>query len=1019
LAGEGFDYTEDLAKYLAKQYINKAALQNNLAQSSGSIANSGGCSMATLSSDGTVAYFPDGSSMQVSSIGSPAPGGVALVCNGEVILQEPIQYILTSTQTGYVAGWVPNPDFTPTPDNKTDLGTFFIRKIGGSQLYPIPMLPCITAGYVKPGPNNSGTEIPNIIQIQFSADGNAFVFGAVYQSTFYPFHTFVEYVLYIGFTLGADDDGNPKLNWQYCSSDNTPLVLDISGPGEVDITQAVTGNYNTPGSQQPGTQGIYYLSPAGPGPDYQTDGSGATGLGDSAGSRFFPAVQQNYTYAQDDFVSSEGPVLPTMYFSNMGGSGTMDTSWTANNPTPGIPQSGLDSSVPLFQMERAWNFLWNQIPNAGDTTWPEFSSIGTKDCDLFFVLQSIDITPVGSNTTSTAYVVDFNANYSIATTFSIANDYITTNDTGNYDYQQPSDELPPGCGDGHGYGYGYWSNVFYNNYNTTFEPTFPFYPALLVTPTGQYTYPGVPVAIFDVNGNPITTINDASNVDPLQFEGITKEIYTQGGPTGSGEFECCACCEGECVGCGTSSPLPAGGCGPPGCGPSCIYQAGNGSQTITFYLCPYTNSEGDKTWCFFPNNVDTSLNQVGHAGGLVGSGLDFFGMWTTNTYDNTDYDGEQFESTDIPSFPGNSVIFTNTPDEANFCYQQSPGCLPSFNADFAGIGGCPFFPIQLQTAGLVKDYRYGRGNASFVGAMQVQMDSAAQGPPLFTDKSITYDDGQTLVPTVLYVLYNSNAQNYMWTGFRSPSTGNTALVYQNAAPVTPTSNFWTPGFEGIEFWNYSSPYITNVEVPVDPENNQNPPDVFTDAILAPSGTWPFPANYLKGVDSFWVESYYVSNSGSTDKETITLYQISDGTGNTPAGEISQYSSVSGTIQAAAQGEVLYDYILPYSLPSFPDFQYPTGVAKGPLTSDAEVNSQDLGTPIYSSSGGGSSGGSSYFTGTDESSSNSSLVGSLGVDSGLSNYLETELQLSEQGQAADQEELDELESADDSGEGGGL
>ena len=120
------------------------------------------------------------------------------------------------------------------------------------------------------------------------------------------------------------------------------------------------------------------------------------------------------------------------------------------------------------------------------------------------------------------------------------------------------------------------------------------------------------------------------------------------------------------------------------------------------------------------------------------------------------------------------------------------------------------------------------------------------------------------------------------TGFKSIA-GNTAYVYNQVqhcptSPITdpdrtsPQSVFWySQGYGNAPLYGYTSL-----------------PDVYSDAIFSPPGTWPFPGfTYLKAVDSYAVIGFEQTNGND-----VIYIATSDTTGDTIKSSINTQKTVS-------------------------------------------------------------------------------------------------------------------------------
>ena len=217
-SNKGFEFTQRAALAAAKIQIQKLLNNNTL--------DNGDCQVAQLSlsdSGSALATFVDGSTQIVQCQGRPT--GYALVCGGLAVVPEPTQIQLDSGGgSGYILG------FTQATN------TFYIRKIGSKVLFNIPSSPVALDSRIFTNSSNNTN-----ICARIAADGGALVIGGFYQdipadfnvanyenSEDHPYdgapiegftyHTFANWIIYQGFALNTDAEGNTTFNYAFSSS---------------------------------------------------------------------------------------------------------------------------------------------------------------------------------------------------------------------------------------------------------------------------------------------------------------------------------------------------------------------------------------------------------------------------------------------------------------------------------------------------------------------------------------------------------------------------------------------------------------------------------------------------------------------------------------------------------------------------------------------------------------------------------------------------------------------------------
>lgn len=369
----------------------------------------------------------------------------------------------------------------------------------------------------------------------------------------------------------------------------------------------------------------------------------------------------------------------------------------------------------------------------------------------------------------------------------------------------------------------------------------------------------------------------------------------------------------------------------------------------------------------------------------------------------------------VSNWDGSSIVLLNDPNTPLYgidCF-QAPALIT-----VSGQCGGLFYPDHLSccsqfywghavdntyrdigqnTQGWINSYRYGRGISSFDSIMKVTSTSEGE---TYTASTSSY-----IGPAIQIARLSSHSnQNHVLNAFRS-TTGGKACIYQCADPFTiddvqsgvidltqymddfaaglagEENDFYDSLFNGenvleesgrfasanqdsrpsnIVFSRYfwSTPYVsigTNMAVSTNESLSALPPDVFTDRILAPFGTFPlfiedgkvfglatlppsqwnlldptftdpqhalqhttlnlnFPCNQLRPVDSFIINGYLkrniqVLNSDGSLKIVpttfLTRYNITE-TGST---------AIAGTVQdhSILTNESVMDYLIPISI----------------------------------------------------------------------------------------------------------
>jgi hypothetical protein len=327
-------------------------------------------------------------------------------------------------------------------------------------------------------------------------------------------------------------------------------------------------------------------------------------------------------------------------------------------------------------------------------------------------------------------------------------------------------------------------------------------------------------------------------------------------------------------------------------GPTPTSQTEAGSTTATYTnfgnICTGSAGPFDCRYFYLTQNGDME-NACG-GGGITSSCGQCFRTPYTDTYNLRNFDGSGFNLVNV-GIPGMGNFFIFRGDGG--CV--SPACPGA--QYFATFSATYYYNFSIPT-GYFSAYRYSRSNVSMEKVMVAPINGAG-------------NTGSYLGPAIIaYRLSSPMNQNHMYGGFRGLG-GGTALVYQCADPyIPPTSDVPFPAtitveeilahpevFDGINVfgnqYTYSAgegysayfwcgPYY-GTAIPVAPGAQLlQHPDVFTDRILAPTGTFPFAEEYLKAVDSFVVEGlsnrdgglhitkYLIEETGLTAKSTVSV-----------------------------------------------------------------------------------------------------------------------------------------------------
>lgn len=301
------------------------------------------------------------------------------------------------------------------------------------------------------------------------------------------------------------------------------------------------------------------------------------------------------------------------------------------------------------------------------------------------------------------------------------------------------------------------------------------------------------------------------------------------------------------------------------------------------------------------------------------------GYVTDNNFQVTDYDGTFFSIDDF------GPLFESGGYGSFFIFNRDGGCNPpacSGANGFMSVMDSFFFNDSIE--GSFDGYRFGRGIASFNSALTISPDPDNPGTFQIVDNYIGPSIAVSRLTSPL-------SQNHLYEVFRS-TTNTTACVYQLADPyvlpmpqsqpsyqdlidelnnplafdgvdvidqnIIPPSAGGNNGSGGFDMFFWSSPYVTLAGgITVNQSNYVQPPDVFTDTILSPHGTWPFADQLLKGADSYVVQGYsFVQDEDGNIEETIVSYNIA------PNGLTTKSTSAIASLKVT--GEFVEDWILP-------------------------------------------------------------------------------------------------------------
>ena len=803
--------------------------------------------LARINNTQDEATLPTGETVEVQIAGTP--GQYATISNGLIIAPEPIQTQCDSAPSkAYIAGW--------------DGTNHYIRRVGSNQKFIIP-----ETGFDPRIDRNQ-------IQIRISADGKGLLIGGFYLdyppfSAYsyqissgtggcqgncgsipgYTYHTFAQYNVFMNFKLISPTEGAVP----------QALTYDYMYSGLKDLNADATGYIPAPVSRGFGSASIYRLFPTATDILGSSEGYRVDIAGNPVDARFFPEVYNTYTWSNPDWESPIDFFSPNFFY-GMGGVGTMNTSWSnIGNPTlplfyngPGVPVAVEDSQI-----------LFVFAPNSDGTSY----YIDVVSDTTFATLYKVDSVRYEINNTANYWRYSVGAHAECPNVVNIGNadelyyiEFVYELGSGVFDDPLYSQHYP-------------YLSQFYQSFSDQWIISASSYSKGLGNGTNtqepQHTYANWG-SITSYTKDPIAgCVNDGG---PLDFA-MSRTI-----------------CE--------ATTFPSG--------QNCVYWKGNGS--------------------------------AGWGGGLLSQSIySWIYNWVyTNTYQVINWDGSGATLTDTAfeyGFPSGLEGFI-----AYFSIATCNGCSNPYSSFNCYCGGFLSYMVDnsyrqygFVGTGYINAYRYGRANASFEKIRTIRYD------PQSKQYSSDSNDYLNNPAVALFRLTSHINQNRLYTAFRGTS-GGTALSYQDSDPYTPpvassgpplsyqqvidalngdaiyegTNVFYNPtdayfeAYEPFYAYYYSSPYVANSVSFINPENIQQPPEVVTDRLISPQGTWPFRNNlYLNAIDSLIVDGYNIETVDGNRRETITEY-TSDDTGLTV-----QTAVISGDYQI--EGEVLKDYVLAIKL----------------------------------------------------------------------------------------------------------
>lgn len=729
---------------------------------------------------------------------------------------------------------------------------YYLRKIGSPNIAIIPKTLPIT-----------GEKLDDRIQLsdrgaKLASDGKALMIGGFYQDIPADYNFF-------DFENSNDNayNGTPVPGYTYHTFANWIIFTGISITfdnatstttfsytnaffGQKDLTEEAADKIPAPVQQGVGSSQVYRLFPS-QADLYLPSLNTATGAAGYAHARFFPAAYETFTTVGDSFsfLVAQGLAMGQPEFVTTSTSGEKQTYWINDGHT-----------YPLFMGK--------------DQPW------GCTPSNLVFAFN-ID-------STTGNYVLDIVSDISYGTSYQIALDRIQTYNTWTFNLASG----PFWCGNSLNC---YSTQIQQQNYTNILEnPTlYPFIPPFHNLHTDEYIING----ITNVTG----PIFRSSANSPYGFPQIN---YASGGDRLS------------------FGPL------------SCFsHENGTTIATSTYFgdLCSSAFSDFPCLYFF----ITTTGDGGGAAGSCTGPGLTQTchqcGYVSTGNYQITDWDGTFFSINDY------GPLFTNAGLSGFFIFLRDGGCNPPScpgSNNFMSVLDSFFFTFS---GGFFDAYRFGRGICAFNNIANIvplhDFNNSYQSQDIYEGPSI-----------VVSRLMSPLSQNHLYQVFRGPA-GQKACTYQIADTyASPDANAGTVlgyqdlineldnplAYDGVDV--IDSDIQNQVPVPggsssfsafcfatnytdegifVNQANFEQPPDVMTDKVLAPFGTWPFTDELLKGVDSYIIQGYSVLQTTNDDQTTTTREYIVTYTVDS-TGLTEQTKVTSGL--SNFQNEIVMDYLSP-------------------------------------------------------------------------------------------------------------
>lgn len=904
--GSGADYTRKVARQEALK-----SLQNYFAREAN---KSCCCQLAKLDGSKTKGTLASGQVVDIQPIG--IPGQYCMTCplhnsKRAAIKPEPIQIHVDSTSTKcWLAGrGTFNYSGQTVADtrsgftlNQLQTSPYYLRLIGRNSSLDAEKY------YIPINLLNPKLE-PESIQIHLSSDGKAVLIGGFYQdhppfSEFsdqpsggsggcqgncepvagYDYHTHASWAIYFNITKG-DADGD-FINFEESTS------------GTKDLTVECFNKITAPQTENLGSANVFRLFPTlsdvlgiGQGSG-ETIGEGGYALdiqGNPVDARFFPNAFDTYTWSGAPFSFNDGFSQEDVL--QVGGEGSFTTSWVNDAQNNALFINNRRVSLAITDSNLVYAFNVNTTGN-------------TYTVDIVGDISYATIYYVSQNETviDGTFHLHFTANSGLGTTdFQCG---YSEHDLYVFNYTYPS--LYP------------YLSVFYNSFNDVniiFNSTTE---NLMYEPYGpqirQLVGEGTVVATQIVGSDLITTTTSGTVTSYIKSCGID--------PTG----------------------------------------------VTTNELSDWVNITVD--------------NRVCAACDLSNSFSEIFFYVTNDVHTITNWDGSGITIIDDPNTPiGLDCFIPHIGAVSGQCSGLSGtyGCCSQF---FYGHTVDNSFQNHQNISGFMDGYRYGRGMASFES---VSIST-------YSDNVGWQHTNNYIGPSIQISRLSSHSnQNHTLRAFRSRE-GAKAVVYQCADPFTiadaqggsvidltqyqddflaglrgeenaffdalfngenvlaatdsnrfNTSNRETrPSNNGFSKYYWSSPYVTD-GTNIAPDSSALPPDVFTDKVLSPFGTFPlftsggstfvidtrppadwnlldvetepstpahttmnlgFPCNQMRGVDSYIVNSITRrANSNNVITNMVASYSIAED------GEVTFGKVIQDNAGISASQEKILDYLI--------------------------------------------------------------------------------------------------------------